>query len=213
LEAGCGAGRFTEVLLALGAHVVSCDLSTAVWAHKRNFPQQAVFQADITQLPCQPEQFAMVFCLGVIQHTLDPEATIRSLWGHVRPGGLLVIDHYRYTLGWYLSTAPLVRLVLRRLPAELGMRITDALVRLFLPVHRWCGTRCWLYYLVSRLSPITSYYHSEPRLSDALQQEWALLDTPDNLTDWYKHRRTVKQIAVCLRQLPGVTQIEVWRGG
>src|SRR3990172_5667020 len=38
LEAGCGAGRFTEILLDAGARVVSCDLSSAVEANKANFP-------------------------------------------------------------------------------------------------------------------------------------------------------------------------------
>jgi uncharacterized protein YbaR (Trm112 family) len=40
LEAGCGAGRFTEVLLQLpGASVTSTDLSFAVEPNQINFPQ------------------------------------------------------------------------------------------------------------------------------------------------------------------------------
>src|SRR5215212_3923260 len=33
LEAGCGAGRFTEILLKAGASVFACDLSSAVEAN------------------------------------------------------------------------------------------------------------------------------------------------------------------------------------
>jgi SAM-dependent methyltransferase len=36
LEVGCGAGRFTEVMLAAGARVFACDLSTAVEANYAN---------------------------------------------------------------------------------------------------------------------------------------------------------------------------------
>ena len=38
LEAGCGAGRFTEVLLKKGAILVSSDLSSAVEVNAENFP-------------------------------------------------------------------------------------------------------------------------------------------------------------------------------
>ncbi|HEY0787434.1 MAG TPA: methyltransferase domain-containing protein, partial [Thermoanaerobaculia bacterium] len=38
LEAGCGAGRFTEVLLERGAILTSVDLSDAVVANAENFP-------------------------------------------------------------------------------------------------------------------------------------------------------------------------------
>ena len=37
LEAGCGAGRFTEILLKWGSNVVSMDMSSAVEANKDNF--------------------------------------------------------------------------------------------------------------------------------------------------------------------------------
>ena len=40
LEAGCGAGRFTEILLENNARVVSVDMSSAVDANQENFPQK-----------------------------------------------------------------------------------------------------------------------------------------------------------------------------
>jgi len=97
LEAGCGAGRFTEVLLGLPAvRLTSVDLSTAVEANERNFPQDArhcIVQCDICELPFEQGSFDVVVCLGVIQHTPDPERTIASLYSRVKPGGWLVIDH------------------------------------------------------------------------------------------------------------------------
>src|SRR5262249_51327300 len=92
LECGCGAGRFTEILLSKQAYVTSVDLSDAVDANQENFPQNEthrIAQADILQLPFAPRQFDVVFCLGVIQHTPSPEATIGALYEQVKTGGML----------------------------------------------------------------------------------------------------------------------------
>ncbi len=54
LEAGCGAGRFTEIMLDSGANVWAVDLSTAVDANYENChnkPGYTVCQADILSLP------------------------------------------------------------------------------------------------------------------------------------------------------------------
>jgi len=112
LECGCGAGRFTEVLLARGARVVSIDLSEAVDANQENCPQSGshrIAQAHLSQLPFEPRQFDIVFCLGVIQHTPNPEESIARLYEQVRPGGTLVIDHYTHSLSYYTKTTALVR--------------------------------------------------------------------------------------------------------
>ncbi len=111
LEAGCGAGRFTELLLAAGARVFACDLSSAVEANFANCYRANdyfVCQADITKLPVERQQFDVVVCLGVIQHTPSPEATIAALTDQVAPGGLLVIDHYRYSAEDMTSSPPSV---------------------------------------------------------------------------------------------------------
>jgi len=51
------------------------------------------------------------------------------------------------------------------------------------------------------------YYHALPELDAATQREWALLDTHDSLTDWYKHFRTQQQIREALVKL-GLVNIE-----
>jgi 2-polyprenyl-3-methyl-5-hydroxy-6-metoxy-1,4-benzoquinol methylase len=206
LECGCGAGRFTEVLLARGARVTSIDLSAAVEANQANFPQDErhrVAQADILALPFPPRSFDVVFCLGVIQHTPDPERSIRALYEQVRPGGWLVLDHYSRRLRWWLSTAPAFRSVLKRLSPEHGLAASRLLVNALLPLHRRAG-RAGV--LVRRLSPVQAYYGKLP-LSDELQREWALLDTHDALRDWHKHFRTQAQIEATLR---GLGLVDIW---
>ena len=209
LEAGCGAGRFTEILLATGARLTSVDLSSAVEANQENFPQDdrhRVVQADVLRLPFAPHQYDMVFCLGVIQHTPNPDQTIAMLFDQVRPGGWLVIDHYTHELSRYTKTVPLVRQVLRRLPPETGMKWTERLVDFFFPLHRAVRHSRVGHALVSRVSPIVTYFHCHD-LTDELHRQWALLDTHDALTDRYKHKRTKGQIRQQLEHLGGT---EIW---
>jgi SAM-dependent methyltransferase len=209
LEAGCGAGRFTEVLLGQGACVVSVDLSSAVDANRENFPvgpNHRVAQADIQKLPFSDQIFDVVFCLGVLHALPSPELGLDALYKLVKPGGLLVVDTYPFSLGWYLRTAPIFREVLRRLPPERSLMVTRALVRAFLPLHRAVRRSVVLSKLLVRVSPVISYYHALPALPEVLQREWALLDTNNSLTDWYLHFRTRPAIERRLGSL-GVTEV------
>ena len=209
LEVGCGAGRFTEVLLRTAAAVTSVDLSSAVEANQANCPQgdrHRVVQGDVFRLPFAPRQFDMVVCLGVVQHTPDPERTIAQLYENVRPGGLLVIDHYRYTIHAYLKTAPVFRALFTRLAPATGLRWTKRVVDFFLPLHERVAGRRIPRSLLARVSPVVAYYDSLPlRLEH--QREWALLDTHDALTDRYKHLRTREQIR---RTVEGLGAEDVW---
>lgn len=203
LECGCGAGRFTEVLLDRGARVTSIDLSEAVDANVESFPLSPlhrVAQADILSLPFESCAFDVVLCIGVIQHTPSPERSIERLYQQVRPGGWLVVDHYTYELGWYTKTAPLFRAVLKRLPTGVAMRFTERMVDMVLPLHKRVSTS-WLRSIIGRLSPVLTHYRTYPELNDELQRQWALLDTHDSLTDYFKHFRTRGQIQRVLERL------------
>jgi SAM-dependent methyltransferase len=161
------------------------------------------------KLPFIGRGFDVVFCLGVVQHTPSPEQTIAALFEQVRPGGLLVVDHYTYRLGYFLSTQPIVRAVLRRLPPDTGLRVTDRMVRMLWPLH----SRLRRYRrLLNRVSPIYTYFDTFPELSDEHQRAWAFLDTHDALTDHYKWFRTRRQIERALSDL-GAVEVEAWKDG
>jgi 2-polyprenyl-3-methyl-5-hydroxy-6-metoxy-1,4-benzoquinol methylase len=217
LETGCGAGRFTEVLLNLpGAYVTSADLSSAVDANQINCPiseRHRIVQCDINALPFRAELYDIVLCLGVIQHTPNPEETIEALYAQTKRGGWLVIDHYTPSIQYYTKIPPLLlRPILKRLTPRAGMTATEALTRAFFPLHRLVRKKRWIQVILSRFSPLLTYYQAYPQLSDRLQYEWALLDTHDHLTDYYKHLRTVSQIRRDLEKL-GAEDIWVARGG
>jgi 2-polyprenyl-3-methyl-5-hydroxy-6-metoxy-1,4-benzoquinol methylase len=217
LETGCGAGRFTEVLLGWsGAFVTSTDLSSAVDANQTNCPPSSrhrILQCDINALPFPHQSYDIVVCLGVIQHTPDVEQTIASLFEATRPGGWLIIDHYAPSIAHYTKvTALLLRPVLKRLSPRAGMKATEILTRIFFPFHRLVKHRKVLGMAFSRVSPLLTFYQAYPQLDDRLQYEWALLDTHDHLTDYHKHLRTRAQISRYLSALGG-EDILVSKGG
>ncbi len=97
LEAGSGAGRFTEVLLDAGAAVVTFDATDAVFVNRDNNAGKGdclFFRGDICSIPVTDGQFDFVFCYGVLQHVPDHERGLAELVRVLKPGGRLAIDWY-----------------------------------------------------------------------------------------------------------------------
>lgn len=214
LEVGCGAGRFTEILLNAGAKVYSTDLSLAVDVNLLNFPTSThhkVIQADVAHLPFKPETFDIVFCLGVIQHTPNPEKTIKHLVDQVAPGGWLVIDHYRNSLSWYLRTAPFARVIMKRLQPEKALSYSRQMYYFAKSFYQFSTNRFYRKAL-NIVFPVVYFDNEIPELSDEFKDEWSILDTFDSLTDWHKHRRSVSQIDGFLKRL-GLSEITSFEGG
>jgi len=225
LEVGCGAGRFTELLLAAGARVLACDLSSAVEANARNCAGRGAYfvcQADVNALPAVDRGFDYVIALGMIQHTPSPERTIAALAAKVAPGGWLVIDHYaplRHPLLRAVGAVTprhLLRHAFLRLSPEGALRAAAALTRALMPMHRvlWRPGRtaraaraAW-----RRVSPVFDYYDRFPELRGRLLEEWAFLDTYDALTDRYKHLRDERAIGDALARAD-LCDAVVARGG
>lgn len=215
LEVGCGAGRFTELLVKAGANTHSVDLSIAVEANMENIGEQknyVVAQADVYKLPFPIESFDYVICLGVIQHTPSPEKTIKSLWEMVKPGGNLVIDHYKWRLSFYSTPAPYVRFFLKKLKPALSQKITNKLVGLYFPIQWEVRNNKPLRWILKHLSPISEYSNIFSKLGKNYNYELAKLDTYDQLTDYYKHLRTPLHIKNILKKL-GASEINVSVGG
>ena len=208
LEVGCGAGRFTEILLDAGANVFATDLSSAVEANFANCghrPRYFVCQADAVALPVKTGSFDVVIALGVVQHTPDPERTMQALCSYVAPGGMLVMDHY--TIG-YAATLPrrILRTWLLHMSPRFSLRFCEIMVAALWPLHalfaarRGCPGVARLRRALLRVSPLVDYHDAYPQLKAEHLRAWAILDTHDTLTDRYKHLRSAEQIADCLRR-------------
>ncbi len=121
LEAGCGAGRFTQIALETGAEVFSFDYSNAVDANLTNNGDKEnlnLFQADIYKMPFKKGTFDKIFCLGVLQHCPDVKKAFFSLLPSLKNGGEIVVDFYEKTWRSYFTPKNYYRLITTRTDPE-----------------------------------------------------------------------------------------------
>jgi SAM-dependent methyltransferase len=193
LEAGSGAGRFTEVLLTTGAEIYSFDYSTAVDANARNHVNAGrlcLFQGDIVSIPLPEAAFDKVLCLGVLQHTPDPARAFASLAARVRPGGQLVVDLYPKRVTALLSWKYVLRPITRRMDRHRLYSTVEGAVGVLLPLAvalRRIGGRA-----AARLLPIVEYSHLG--LPPEVNRAWAVLDTFDMYSPAHDHPQTIATV-------------------
>lgn len=215
LEVGCGAGRFTQVLLDAGADLFSLDYSSAVdacWTNLGPHPRLALAQADLFQMPFAPNSFDKVFCFGVVQHTPDVRRAFMSLLPFLRPGGKLAVDVYpktpwvtRWTSKyWY-------RPVTKRMPRDLLRRIVEWYVPRWIPIDNRLQRVRVLRYVVPALVPCWNYTGDLPLDEEQIRQ-WAILDTFDALSPRYDSPQTVETVRSWFDEA-GLTDIDVRPGG
>jgi SAM-dependent methyltransferase len=210
LEAGSGAGRFTEPLVRTGAQIYSFDYSAAVDANCANngsAPNLKLFQADIYRIPVRKQAFDKVVCIGVLQHTPDPEEAFHSLAACVKPGGQLVIDVYAKRLTAVASWKYLLRPITRKLDQQRLYSIVRKSVDLLLPAavfsRRIAGS------LGARVLPIIEYSHLG--LPPEVNREWAVLDTFDMYSPVHDHPQSLRTVKRWFSDV-GFQQVEVENG-
>lgn len=193
LEAGSGAGRFTEILALTGALIYSFDASEAVFANYASNGRKdnvAIFRANIYDIPFREKTFDYVFCLGVLQHTPDVKKSFQSLARMVRPGGSLIVDVYprvwRHLLHWKYLMRPFTT---GMDPQKLYSLVNWYVPRL-LPLSKVFDSLggVWL----RRLVPVLAQH--DKKVPESLQREWAILDTYDALSATYDQPQTGKTL-------------------
>ncbi len=193
LEAGSGAGRFTEALLQTGAEVYSFDFSNAVEANQINnghMPNLHLFQSDIFNIPLPKESFDKVICLGVLQHTPEPKRSFIELSRYVRPGGELVVDVYKSTFISLLHWKYLLRPVTKRMKKESLYKLVTLLVPIILPLSKFM--RMLFGRAGARLLPIVEYTYLG--LPPEINNEWAILDTFDMYSPAHDHPQSLRTV-------------------
>lgn len=198
LEAGCGAGRFTEIAAQTGADVFSFDLSSAVdvnWKNNGHHRNVTIFQADIFKIPLPDASFDKVYCLGVIQHTPDPRAAFLTLARYLKPGGQIAIDVYDKRTHSLPHPKYLLRPITKRIPASVLYPLVAGFAPIGVPLKSWLRRNRLTRAL--RLSRLIPYYDHTGLLgtSPAHELEWSILDTFDGYSAWHEHA-----------QLPGSVQ-------
>lgn len=214
LEAGSGAGRFTEVLLKHGALVWSFDFSAAVDANAdNNLPNDrlTLFQGDIRHIPFPENFFDLVLCLGVLQHTPSTEESLGELARVLTPGGVLATDHYKWHLGSVTSLYLPWWMLIKQFKPSTQIKITDGLTQFFFPIHWALRDQSWAQVLLRRISPI-NFYYGRYDLPKEHHYQWSRLDTHDRNTDHYKRQITKSSYLNMLKRV-GFPDPQVEIGG
>lgn len=199
LEVGCGAGRFTQIVLDFTkANLFSIDFSNAVEANfKNNGPNErlSLFQASIYEMPFVKEQFDKVFCLGVLQHTPNVEKSLKAMVDMVRPGGELVVDFYP-NKGWWtkFQAKYILRPLTRKMDHEKLFKKIDGNIDWMIKVHRLLS-KIGLKSL-SRFLPLCDIDGTLPQnLSPRQLREMCVLDTFDMFSPEFDQPQKINHIA------------------
>jgi len=221
LDAGCGAGRYTQLLAKAGAEVVAIDLSRAVEVAQENlecYPNCHFLQADLHRLPLRAESFDFVFSIGVLHHTPDTHTAFTQLVRLVRPGGEIAVWVYpRRRLSETFSYFPdqvnevLARDVSFRIPRWLTgcvrrfARSLDWIKETSSTIERALTTRLpprWLYALCHLAIPLYYLYRIPlfyplrlvSKVAMHPDPEWRVLDTFDWYSPRYQWKHTYEEV-------------------
>jgi SAM-dependent methyltransferase len=214
LDVGCGAGRFTEVVLSFGARLVAVDYSSAVeacWANFAPHPNLDVVQADVRALPLRPEQFDYVYCFGVLQHTPDVRESFLSLPAMLRPGGRLAVDLYPKTGREWLWSKYWFRPLTKRVDEVRLLKIVEAVTPTLLRVSDLLGRVPVVGRRLRYLVPVVNYRGLQP-LTDAQLVELGVLDTFDMFAPAHDHPQTVETLERWFAETE-LSDVEVYRDG
>lgn len=214
LDVGCGAGRFAEIALSLGARVVAIDYSSAVEACRENLGDAGnltVLQADIYHLPFKPQVFDYVYCFGVLQHTPDVEAAFKCLPVVLKPAGDIVIDVYPKLLRSLFDTHYWLRPITKRIEQRRLFDILQRAVPVLLPISRVLGRTPFAGRWIRHAIPVSNYEGRYP-LNDQQLREWAILDTYDMLAPAHDHPQSRRTVQRWFREA-GLRDIKVFRRG
>ncbi len=199
LDAGVGAGRYTDVASRWGADVVGVDLSFAVEASQRNFGAREnvwIAQADIGALPFRDGSFDVIFSIGVLHHTPDTRAYFAKLVPLLKPGGVIAVWVYPRQ-GDYIVRERWVRFV---------NRIPD---RWF---YAWC--RWFVPWAEARLNHplVVAIRQVFPFPTHGLGVEYDILDTFDGYSPHYHWIHSPEEVEGWFREtgLVEITRPSDW---
>jgi 2-polyprenyl-3-methyl-5-hydroxy-6-metoxy-1,4-benzoquinol methylase len=130
LDVGCGMGRHALFVAPHARLVVGLDASDSIETFARNLSEHrntlAVMGSALNP-PLAEESFDVVYAIGVLHHTADPELGIRRCCALVKPGGILALYLYVRTNAAAEMVNLLLRSVTTRLPPDVLLGIARCL--------------------------------------------------------------------------------------
>jgi SAM-dependent methyltransferase len=201
LEVGCGAGRFSKVVLQhTNATLYSVDYSDAVTANMESNGHIApdrfhLFQASVYEMPFPDNSFDKIFCFGVLQHTPDFDASIKALIDKAKRGGEIAVDFYSVR-GWWtkVNAKYLLRPITKRMSHDRLLSLIEKNVDWLIDAHFFLH-RIGLGVL-TRFLPVCNVKDSFPAtLTKPELREWTVLDTFDQYSPQHDHPQRIAAVA------------------
>lgn len=164
LDCGCGGGQHITFSAPYAATVTGVDLNAIDVARERTsgLSNVSLEDADLATMDLG-RQFDIVYCIGVIHHTDNPDATFANLARHCKSGGRLIVWCYSRE-GNFLNRT-LVEgaksLLIHALPRPVVFGLGRALtVLVYVPVYT-------VYLLPLRFLPYYDYFINWRKMSFA----------------------------------------------
>ncbi len=208
LEAGCGAGRFTQIALDhTNANLYSFDFSDSVTANfNNNGPNERLklFQASIYEMPFAKNSFDKIFCFGVLQFTPDVKKSVACLVDVLKPGGELVIDYFPIR-GWWtkINAKYILRPITKRISHERLMRLIERNVSWMIGLYNLFD-KIKIGRITNRFIPICDIKYTLPHdLTKEELREWVILDTFNMLSPAFEYPQKEQQLVSWLNEFGG----------
>lgn len=185
LDAGCGSGRFAEIALKNRCKLIAVDYSQAVEAAKNNlnFRDLLIMQADLASLPVGDSTMDYIYCIGVLQHTRNPQEIVLELLRCLRIGGELTLTFYENS-SWHvrLYSKYLIRPITKRVPSKLLLALIQKTSAVWFPITSFLFRLPSPFSRIFRfLIPVANYVEFNYKDKQAAIEE-AVLDTFDMLS-------------------------------
>ncbi len=200
LDAGCGAGRFLDVAADSEAEVFALDISSAIDAARANLSDHKnvhFVQASIYQPPFKSGAFDGCYCIGVVQHTPDPQEAMRTLPRLLRAGGRIAITAYERKTWTMLYGKYLLRPLTRRMDKQKLLSRIKSIMPVLFPVTNVLFRMPFAGRFFMFAIPIANYV-DQSTLTKQQRYDWAVLDTFDMLSPQYDQPRTQQEVEEAL---------------
>lgn len=211
LECGCGGGQHTSFVATYAKSITAVDLNTADLALTRNKNADNVkfIEADIAEMTLN-QQYDIVYCIGVIHHTNDPDATFHNLYKHCKPGGIVIVWTYSSEGNFLVRyvVEPIRKLFLTRVSRTTLLSLSNVITALLYSL-------VYSVYLVPLFSflPYFEYFKNFRKLSfkrnslnvfDKLNAPQTIFTTKQKCYEWFNEDRFEKN-SISIRVYAGVS--------
>lgn len=168
LDAGCGNGRHTRISAEKVALVFCVDASEAIYSARKNLADKGnvcFLRADIFNLPFADNTLDASYSIGVMQHTGNARAFMKSLLRVTKENHPITINCYGKGLWSYELFDWSLRQCITRLPKEKQMSITSKIAKF----ERWmCGRKSRMVQFIRKCIHTQLCIHG----SDCIMYDW-----------------------------------------